>query len=70
VPKLVPCTLERTWMGVFTDRHAYRCLPLSIANTMAGKCWCPARSRWNGTAARLEIYLASADKDGWLSDRP
>ena len=31
-PKLVASQPQRQWMSDFPDRHAYRCLPLSIAN--------------------------------------
>jgi hypothetical protein len=27
-----PARAKRKWMDDFVDRHAYRCLPLSIAN--------------------------------------
>jgi hypothetical protein len=49
-PRLVPCTQERTWMDVFTNRHAYRCLPLSIANTHGWELLVPAafEIEWNG----------------------
>ncbi len=49
-PALVPCTQERAWMDVFTDRHAYRCLPLSIANTHGWELLVPAafEVEWNG----------------------
>ncbi len=49
-PALVPCTQERAWMDVFTDRHAYRCLPLSIANTHGWEMLVPAafEVEWNG----------------------
>src|ERR1019366_6710170 len=49
-PALVPCTQERAWMDVFTNRHAYRCLPLSIANTHGWELLVPAafEVEWNG----------------------
>jgi hypothetical protein len=49
-PDLVPCTQERAWMDVFTERHAYRCLPLSIANTHGWEMLVPAafEVEWNG----------------------
>ncbi len=30
--RIVPASASRDWMDRFPDRHAYRCLPLSIAN--------------------------------------
>ena len=49
-PELVPCTQERAWMDAFPDRHAYRCLPLSIANTHGWELLTPAafEVEWNG----------------------
>src|ERR1700730_4059402 len=32
-PRLVPARPERAWMEAFPARHAYRCLPLTIANS-------------------------------------
>ena len=64
-PELVPCTQERAWMDVFTDRHAYRCLPLSIANTHGWELLVPGafEVEWNGgpniadvTARALEPF--------------
>jgi hypothetical protein len=49
-PELVPCTPERSWMDAFPDRHAYRCLPLSIANTHGWEILAPAAFEvtWTG----------------------
>jgi hypothetical protein len=49
-PELVPCTQERAWMDVFTERHAYRCLPLTIANSHGWEILVPAalEVEWNG----------------------
>jgi hypothetical protein len=49
-PLLVPCTPERSWMDAFPDRHAYRCLPLTIANTHGWELLTPAAFEvtWNG----------------------
>jgi hypothetical protein len=64
-PALVPCTQERAWMDVFTDRHAYRCLPLTIANTHGWEILVPGafEVEWNGgpniadlTVRALEPY--------------
>ena len=32
-PQLVPARSNRDWMDAFTDRHPYRCLPLTMANS-------------------------------------
>jgi len=47
---LVAASPFRKWMDDFTDRHAYRCLPLNIANGHAWHILCPFRVEisWNG----------------------
>jgi hypothetical protein len=49
-PKLVPARPQRAWMDQFPDRHAYRCLPLSIANSHGWEALCPVpiEIAWNG----------------------
>ena len=32
-PEIVPGRPQRAWMDKFVERHPYRCLPLSMANT-------------------------------------
>ncbi len=32
-PEIVPGQSSRDWMDAFTDRHPYRCLPLTMANS-------------------------------------
>src|SRR5260370_9342360 len=41
---------SRQWMDDFPDRHAYRCLPLSIANAHGWDILCPVALAidWNG----------------------
>ena len=49
-PRLVAAQPRRQWMDDFADRHAYRCLPLSIANAHGWEVLCPAPIEigWNG----------------------
>ena len=49
-PKLVASQPQRQWMSDFPDRHAYRCLPLSIANAHGWDVLCPVpiEIEWNG----------------------
>ncbi|MGA7261220.1 MAG: DUF6065 family protein [Stellaceae bacterium] len=49
-PKIVPARASRQWMDNFPDRHAYRCLPLSIANGHGWDILCPVALAidWNG----------------------
>lgn len=57
--KLVPASPFRKWMDAFPDRHAYRCLPLSIANAHAWELLCPfgVEIRWNGGMERDDIQI-------------
>jgi Family of unknown function (DUF6065) len=58
-PELVPCTQERAWMDAFPDRHAYRCLPLSIANTHGWELLTPAPFDvvWNGGSLASDLTV-------------
>ncbi len=58
-PELVPCTQERAWMDAFPDRHAYRCLPLSIANTHGWELLAPAafEVEWNGGPSAADLTV-------------
>jgi hypothetical protein len=49
-PKLVAAKPQRQWMDEFADRHAYRCLPLTIANAHGWEALCPVpiEIAWNG----------------------
>ncbi|MGF1562849.1 MAG: DUF6065 family protein [Geminicoccaceae bacterium] len=52
----------RTWMDETSERYAYRCLPLSIANGHGWEVRCPETfaARWNGGNAKEDIELACA----------
>jgi hypothetical protein len=67
-PKLVAARPQRQWMDDFTDRHAYRCLPLSIANAHGWNVLCPRpiEIEWNGgpTVADLTVRALSPWPDG------
>lgn len=56
---LVPSAPNRQWMDEFSDRHAYRCLPLSIANTHGWDILCPAdvEIEWNGRPAKEDLQV-------------
>jgi hypothetical protein len=49
-PTLVAARPQRQWMDDFPDRHAYRCLPLTIANAHGWEVLCPIpiEIEWNG----------------------
>jgi hypothetical protein len=58
-PKLVAARPDRKWMDDFTDRHAYRCLPLSIANAHGWHVLCPVpiEVEWNGGPAVTDLKV-------------
>ncbi len=49
-PELVPGRPQREWMDEFADRHPYRCLPMTMANSTGWELLCPMgfTARWNG----------------------
>jgi hypothetical protein len=49
-PDIVPGRPQRAWMEAFADRHAYRCLPLTMANTSGWEILCPVgfTAEWTG----------------------
>ena len=51
-PEIVPGRPQRAWMDAFAERHPYRCLPLSMANTSGWEIINPAgfTAEWNGGA--------------------
>jgi hypothetical protein len=58
-PEVRPARAKRQWMDDFQDRHAYRCLPLSIANAFGWEALCPipVEIRWNGGMAKEDIQV-------------
>jgi len=49
-PEIVPGRPQRAWMDRFAERHPYRCLPLSMANTSGWEVLCPVgfTAEWSG----------------------
>ena len=60
-PEIVPGRPQRGWMDAFTDRHAYRCLPLNMANSTGWEILCPMgfTIEWNGGIHQNDITLRS-----------
>jgi hypothetical protein len=58
-PKLVASRPQRQWMDDFPDRHAYRCLPLAIANAHGWDVLCPVpvEIEWNGGPAVSDLTV-------------
>lgn len=55
-----PAGLSRDWMDATPGRHAYRCLPLAIANTHGWEIRCPQAfaAVWNGGPLTTDIEFA------------
>jgi hypothetical protein len=58
-PDIVPGRPNRAWMDAFAERHPYRCLPLSMANTSGWEILCPVgfTATWNGGAHQHDIQI-------------
>jgi len=59
-PDIVPGRPQRAWMDAFSDRHPYRCLPMTMANTTGWEILCPVAftAEWNGGIEQSDIKLA------------
>ncbi len=62
---IVPGRLERPWMEAYPQRHAYRCLPLNMANTTGWEILCPVglTAEWNGGPLSTDITIIPDDPD-------
>lgn len=56
-PEIVPGRPNRGWMDKFAERHPYRCLPLSMANTTGWEILCPFgfTATWDGSKLKEGI---------------
>ncbi|MBT5435350.1 MAG: hypothetical protein HOK83_17005, partial [Rhodospirillaceae bacterium] len=56
---IVPAPVTRAWMDATPDRHAYRCLPLNIANAYGWQILNPSsfRVRWDGGSGREALTI-------------
>lgn len=61
--KIVPAPAKRDWMEAFPDKHAYRCLPLAIANTAGWQLLCPCdiEIKFNGKMGRDDVKVKSTN---------
>ena len=57
-----PAPLTRPWMDRITDNHAYRCLPLNIANSHGWEVLSPCAftATWSGGIHARDLKLARA----------
>lgn len=65
-PKIVPGRSERAWMDATDQRFAYRCLPLTIANSFGWELLLPANvsAEWNG-GSDLDDISVEVDDEAW-----
>ncbi|MEJ8569470.1 DUF6065 family protein [Elongatibacter sediminis] len=54
-----PARPRRDWMNRTPDRYAYRCIPLSAANTMGWEILNPVNCefRWNGLTPHTQLFV-------------
>jgi hypothetical protein len=62
-PTIVPAAADRAWMDATPQRFAYRCLPLSIANSMGWelRLTSPIVAEWNGGKELADITVTGDD---------
>ena len=62
-PQLVPGRAERAWMDMTSERYAYRCIPLSIANASGWEIQIPFafEAAWSGFDTLEAIQFRSND---------
>jgi hypothetical protein len=60
-PRLVAARSERAWMDATMQRFAYRCLPLTIANSMGWELLAPVglTAIWNGGPELSDLTVVS-----------
>jgi hypothetical protein len=56
---LVPAPATRDWVEEFSHRHAYRCLPLAVANTYGWQLLLPVNvmAEWNGGMGLNDVIV-------------
>src|SRR5213596_529820 len=69
-PLLRPASPRRRWMEETTDRFAYRCLPLSIANQHGWELLCPwsFEALWTGGHSEKSVQVVRLSGEGPLPD--
>lgn len=62
---IVPARPNRDWMDATSDRYAYRCLPLSIANSMGWELLLPGpvTVSWNGGKDRSDVSVSASETE-------
>src|ERR1700722_9891998 len=67
--KFVPASPSRAWMEKFPSQHAYRCLPMAIANTYGWEMLSPCAFAidWTGGPEKSDITFRCLDNYPFLS---
>lgn len=62
-PSLVSANQMRPWMDAFPGKHAYRCLPMNIANSYGWivECPCALAIGWNGGPEKEDLRVRALD---------
>src|SRR5512134_122552 len=63
-PAVKPASSTRAWMDATPDRHAYRCLPLAIANAHGWEVLAPCAFEvtWNGGPLARDLTVRAAEE--------
>jgi hypothetical protein len=61
--EIIPAPTKRDWMDAFPDKHAYRCLPLAIANNAGWQLLCPCdlEITFTGGMGKDDIQVKALD---------
>lgn len=67
-PEIVPGRPDRSWMDFTNERFSYRCIPLTLANTMGWEILCNRTfsATWTGGSEKQAITLVPLDGGGPL----
>lgn len=69
-PELRPGVRDRDWMDRFAQRHPYRCLPLTMANSTGWELVCPSgfEAEWNGSPSQagIQIHMENGSEPRWV----
>lgn len=65
-PVIRPATPSREWMDATRERFAYRCLPLTMANTHGWELLCPSsfEAHWTGGANLADLTITPSGDEG------
>jgi hypothetical protein len=68
-PKIIPGRSEREWMNATSERFAYRCTPLTIANATGWELILPTSfsATWNGEPLLTDVTIRPGDDDPRLT---